>query len=206
MPNISKHLTASLWITLTITLLLATDGYSNSLETVKFSDLPLELAIIKTIGTGENEIAYFADPNCKYCKILEEDTLPSLKNVKIHLFIYPILGSSSEKLANAIWCSDNPLKAWNEYLSKRKPPKVRSNCNSSVAQITEFGKKHGIYGTPTIMLKTGKNFIGNISLSQLEAELYIKSAAVADTDYEEEKTGFLYDHPGFCGGNNMIND
>ena len=194
--------TILMWITLGSMLLLTNQTFGNSLENIKFKDLPLELAITKVIGNGQTEIAYFADPNCKYCKILEEETLPLLKNVKIHMFIYPILGKNSEELADAIWCSDNRLAAWSDYSSRNQLLQNKEECESSVGKITEFGKKHGIHGTPTIFLDNGRHLVGTVSLAQLEEELYLEAPNEGDS---EEKTGFLYEHPGFCGGNNMIN-
>ncbi len=44
----------------------------NKLSAIKFSDLPLELAVKQVRGDGKRVFATFEDPNCGYCKKLAE--------------------------------------------------------------------------------------------------------------------------------------
>jgi thiol:disulfide interchange protein DsbC len=45
-----------------------TEERKNKLAQIKFSDLPLDLAIKQVKGTGKRVLATFEDPNCTYCK------------------------------------------------------------------------------------------------------------------------------------------
>ena len=64
------------------------------LTAIKFSDLPLELAVKQVRGDGRRVMASFEDPNCGYCKKLAKD-ITKLDNVTIYTFLYPILSPDS---------------------------------------------------------------------------------------------------------------
>ena len=165
-----------------------------------FRDLPLDLAITWTIGSARSELAYFADPNCRYCKKLENQVL-KLDNVKIHLFIYPILGDESSKAAAQIFCAYDPFNAWHQYQDTRRLPKrLKSSCISPTLKLKKLGENYKVNGTPTIILEDNSMFLGSVKLEDLSSA--IKNA---ERQAREEKTGFLYDMPGYCGGDNMIN-
>ena len=50
-----------------------TEERVNQLSAIKWEELPLQNAIKQVNGTGKRQIAYFADPNCGYCKRFERD-------------------------------------------------------------------------------------------------------------------------------------
>ena len=47
----------------------------DELNKIKFSDLPLNMALKQVKGDGKRVIAVFEDPNCGYCKRLRQTTL-----------------------------------------------------------------------------------------------------------------------------------
>ena len=50
-----------------------TEERMSKLTAIKFSDLPLNLAVKRVKGKGTRKLAYFGDPNCGYCKKFEQD-------------------------------------------------------------------------------------------------------------------------------------
>ena len=167
-----------------------------------FRDLPLDLAITWKIGSAKSELAYFADPNCRYCKKLENQVLKKLNNVKIHLFIYPILGDESSRAAAEIFCAEDPFYAWQQYQHTRRLPKrLKSSCISPTLKLKKLGENYKVNGTPTIILEDNSIFVGSVKFEDLSSA--IKTAERQASG--KKKTGFLYDMPGYCGGDNMIN-
>jgi thiol:disulfide interchange protein DsbC len=67
-----------------------------------------------------------------------------------------------------IWCAKDPAKAWQDHMTRDTAPTVAS-CDSSVLmRNVEFGRKHKISGTPTLLAQDGKRVPGAIPLAQIE--------------------------------------
>jgi thiol:disulfide interchange protein DsbC len=114
--------------------------------------LPLELAVKKVKGNGSRKMAYFTDPNCGYCKKLEQE-LKSVDNVTLYLFLYPIFEGSAEKV-QGIWCSADKAKAWDDLMLNGIQP-ADGKCNSPSGQILALGKQLKINGTPALIFANG---------------------------------------------------
>ena len=135
------------------------------------ADFPLELAFTKVHGDGSRKMAYFADPNCGYCKRFEKNTLPKLKNVTIYIFPYPIISDQSVPLTHAIWCSGDREKAWDNYVLKGKAPMQSTDCSHPIDNILAFGKRMRIRGTPTLFFSDGSRVPGMMGIDDLEKKL-----------------------------------
>lgn len=143
----------------------------NKLSAIKFSDLPLELAIKQVRGDGKRVLATFEDPNCGYCKRLAKD-IQKLDNVTVYTFLYPILSEDSLKKSRQIWCSADRAKAWNDWIIDGKTPGGRDNCDTSaITRNLEFGRRLNITGTPTIVFADGERVPGAVPLNVLEQKL-----------------------------------
>src|SRR2546421_6496600 len=81
-----------------------TEERQRKLLAVAFDHLPLKDAFTIVRGNGKRKVAIFEDPNCGYCKRLEQD-LQKVDNVTVYLFLYPILGDDSVVKARNLWCS-----------------------------------------------------------------------------------------------------
>ncbi len=148
-----------------------TEERMNKLTAIDFKDLPLKDAIVIKRGTGARKIAIFEDPNCGYCKRFEAD-MQKVNHATIYLFLYPILGADSVEKTKAIWCSADKGKAWLDYMLNEVPLRGTNKCNTdAITRNVEFGKKHRITGTPTILLADGTRIPGAISSAQLEKML-----------------------------------
>ncbi len=141
------------------------------LSAIRFSELPLALAVKQVRGDGKRVFATFEDPNCGYCKRLARD-LSKLDNVTIYTFLYPILSPDSLEKSNQIWCAPDRAKAWNEWMVEGKAPGGRSDCDTTaVKKSVETGRKLAINGTPTIFFADGERVPGAISLAKIEEKL-----------------------------------
>ena len=133
-----------------------------------FDQLPFDLAIKKVKGDGSRKVAVFSDPDCPFCVKLEKD-LVKITDVTIYIFLFPIesLHPKAPEMARAIWCSADRVKAWDEYMLKRTPPKS-AKCDNPVDKIVAYGQSKNINGTPTIFFSDGKRVPGAIPAERFE--------------------------------------
>jgi thiol:disulfide interchange protein DsbC len=139
----------------------------DKLSQVKFSELPLELAIKQVKGNGKRQIATFEDPNCTYCKKLAKE-LQGVTDVTIYTFMMPILSQDSTDKSKAIWCAPDRAKAWNDYMINGKAPAAASCDTSGVDKAAELGRRLNIRGTPAIVLADGTRIPGFMPAQRLE--------------------------------------
>src|SRR4029453_6042132 len=85
---------------------------------IKWSDLPLARAIKWTKGDGSRQVAVFSDPNCGYCKRIEQ-TFQQMDNITVYPFLYPVLSPDSEAKAKQVWCASDRTKAWRDWMLKQ---------------------------------------------------------------------------------------
>ena len=134
-----------------------------------FEQLPFEMAFKKVKGNGSRKIAVFSDPDCPFCKRLEQ-SFTKLDNVTIYIFLYPLkqLHPKAPEVARAIWCSPDRVKAWDDYMLKGVAPKAAGTCDNPVDKVVDFGQSKQISGTPTIFFADGKRVPGAIPVDQIE--------------------------------------
>ncbi|AWL04817.1 DsbC family protein [Massilia oculi] len=144
----------------------------DDINKIKFSDLPLEMALKQVKGNGKRVIAVFEDPNCGYCKRLRQTTLNEIDNVTIYTFMYNILSQDSFTKSKNIWCAPNRNKAWDDWMINGKvPPAAPAACESPNDKVLALGQKLRITGTPAIFFSDGTRIPGAIDLKSLEAKL-----------------------------------
>ena len=139
-----------------------------AINKVKFSDLPLDLAIKTVKGNGKRFIAVFEDPNCGYCKRFQK-TLQEVDNVTVYTFQYNILAQDSIEKSRNIWCAANPSKAWSDWMMNGKEASAApASCNAPHEQVLALGQKMKVTGTPTIIFADGSRIPGAIDAKALE--------------------------------------
>ncbi len=129
-----------------------TEARSRQLFAIDFDQLPLDLALKKVKGNGKRKLAYFTDPNCGYCKKLEHE-LQSVSDVTLYLFLYPMFDGSAEKV-QAVWCSKDRAKAWDDLMLKGVQP-AAGKCDVPSAQVRQLGAKLKVNGTPALIFANG---------------------------------------------------
>jgi thiol:disulfide interchange protein DsbC len=140
----------------------------DAISAVKFSDLPLELAMKTVKGDGSRKIALFEDPNCVYCKKFQQ-TLKSIDNVTIYTFLYNILSPDSIVRSKNVWCAPNPSQAWHDWMVDGKAtPDAPAGCVAPHEKVLALGQKLKVTGTPTIFFADGTRIPGAIDARGLE--------------------------------------
>lgn len=150
-----------------------TQARLDEINRIRFTDLPLDLAVKSVKGTGKRVIAVFEDPNCGYCKRFRK-TLADTKDVTVYTFLYPILSDDSRTKVKNVMCSSDKAKAWDDWMVNGKTPVAAPescNPNASVDKVVELGKKLKVTGTPTIFFTDGSRIPGAIDAKALESRL-----------------------------------
>lgn len=137
---------------------------------IKWSELPLGLALKTTKGNGERQIAIFEDPNCGYCKRFRQTTLKQLDNVTVYTFMYNILSQDSFVKSTNVWCSVDRNKTWDDWMVHGKTPPPAKPCDTPNEKVVQLGQKLGIEGTPAIFFTDGSRIPGAVDLKTIEAK------------------------------------
>lgn len=146
---------------------------AEELAFVDFSKIPLKQAITKVKGDGSRKLVVFSDPDCPYCKQLEKE-LAFLDNVTIYTMLYPIveLHPDARAKSEAVWCSPDRTKAWdNIMLHGKEPAAAKAKCKTPLDDIQALAKSLNIDGTPGMVFQNGKLVPGTLKTEQIEALL-----------------------------------
>lgn len=139
------------------------------LDRVDLSKLPLDNAIV--YGEGAKTVHVFADPNCGYCKQLEQ-TLSQVQGLRVVLHPTPILGEASVETVQRIWCAPDRVAAWKDWMLKGiQPPAVSGDCQAPLDAFTKLASQHKVAGTPMLVSQDGRKLSGALPLAQLVAWL-----------------------------------
>ena len=146
-----------------------TEERMEKLLAIDFGQLPVKDAFVIVRGNGKRKLAVFEDPNCGYCKRFERD-LQKVDNVTVYMFLYPILGPDSTEKSRAVWCAKDKGKAWLDFMVRNEPlAKADASCDvTALGRNIEFGRKHKITGTPTLVFADGSRVPGAIGTAEIE--------------------------------------
>ncbi len=136
------------------------------LQAIPFEALPLAQSFKVVRGNGKRKLAYFTDPNCPYCKRLEQE-LVNLKDVTLHVFLFPILSEDSVEKSRAVWCSKDRARAWTDLMLKEVSPKAAGKCDAPIEKLVQYGQDKGIKGTPTLIFADGSRVPGMLPAAEL---------------------------------------
>jgi len=127
------------------------------LTSIKFGDLPLKNAIEIKKGTGAYKFAVFTDPDCPYCKKLEQglDKM-AVTDYTAYVFLYPLktLHPDAAAKAESIWCAKDKQETWLNWMVKDTAP-VKNTCANPIESNEKLAEDLGVAGTPTIYLNNG---------------------------------------------------
>lgn len=139
-----------------------------ALGQIDIAQLPLEQAIKHVKGDGSRVLYVFSDPDCPYCKKLEQN-MTSVDNVTLYTFLYPLtnLHPNADVVAEQIWCASNKYEAWEDYMILNEAPDTIVGCDNPIEKNIALGRKLNITGTPTLFLKDGSRVSGVLSTEQI---------------------------------------
>ncbi len=130
-----------------------------------------DLAIKRVRGNGRRILYTFEDPNCGYCKKLQEE-LVKLNNVTLYTFLLPIVSPpDSVEKSKAVWCAKDRGKAWDELMSKGVVPGGSKTCDTPIEKTIQLAQRFNVRGTPAIYLANGQQIGGFLAVDKIEQAL-----------------------------------
>ncbi|MEQ5839898.1 thiol:disulfide interchange protein [Paraburkholderia acidicola] len=148
-----------------------TEARLSETNRINFASLPFANAVKVVKGNGSRQIAVFSDPNCPYCKQLE-NTLKSVDNVTVYTFLYPVLSPDSEVKSKSIWCSTDRAKAWESWMQNRTAPTAAGTCDTAaIDKNLKLGHEMNVTGTPTVFLADGRRLPGAVPADELNKQI-----------------------------------
>ncbi|MCX7189124.1 MAG: DsbC family protein [Methylotenera sp.] len=140
------------------------------LTKIDFNSLPIEQAIKVVKGNGSRKLVVFSDVDCPYCKRLEQNELTNITDVTIYTFLYPIeqLHPDAASKSKLIWCANNRVKAWEDWIFNNQLPKSAGTCEVPLEKIGQLAKKIGVTSTPTLIFSDGKRMLGAQPYKEIE--------------------------------------
>lgn len=140
---------------------------SDQVKRIDFNKLPFQDAIKIVRGDGSRKLAIFSDPDCPYCKQLENNTA-GVTNVTIYLFMFPIdqLHPQAKAKSVAVWCAKDRAKAWEGLVRNNEKP--TGQCDNPIDRNVALAESLGINGTPTLIFSDGALIPGAPSAAKLE--------------------------------------
>lgn len=144
-------------------------GRVDDLNAIDFQTLPFNRAIKTVKGNGSRKLAVFTDPDCPFCQRLEQE-LQSISDVTIYTFLYPLkqIHPQAEAKSRAIWCAEDPVRAWVAWMLEKKDPGCATCENDPVEELQVLGKKLHITGSPALYFANGRRLSGALPAAQLE--------------------------------------
>jgi thiol:disulfide interchange protein DsbC len=142
-----------------------------AINRIDWNILPLDKAIVSGDAEAPLKLAVFTDPDCPYCKKLENE-LKTVQGVKVYTFLYPLtqLHPDARAKADSIWCSKDQHQAMLDVMLEGKVLPA-ATCQTPLDEIAAIGQKLGINGTPTIIAGDGRMVAGGKPASELKAWL-----------------------------------
>jgi thiol:disulfide interchange protein DsbC len=148
------------------------------LTKVNFATLPFDQSIKIVKGNGSRKMAVFSDPDCPYCKRLEQKELVNITDVTIYTFLYPLeqLHPDAGNKSRAIWCAPDRTKAWTDWIMNGKLPEGAANCDTPLDKVADLGRKLGINSTPALIFTSGNRILGAYPAKEIEKALNVPVA------------------------------
>lgn len=136
---------------------------------IDYAKLPLEKAIKEVRGNGQRQIVVFSDPDCPYCKRLEQE-FAQMTDLTIYTFLMPIpsLHPQAKTKSEQIWCQTDRTAAWTVWMRENKAPAKVAACANPVLETMALGETFGFNGTPTLIFPNGITVSGYMQKAKLE--------------------------------------
>ena len=150
------------------------------LTKVDFSTLPLDQAIKVVKGNGNRKLVVFSDPDCPYCKRLEQKELSNITDVTVYTLLYPIdqLHPDATNKSKAIWCAPDRNKAWQDWILNGQLPKELVACDTPIDKIAGLARKLGVTSTPTLIFADGKRMLGAYPAKDIEKAMNVAASNI----------------------------
>jgi len=140
-------------------------------------DLALHVQKAKNVENSKiniQELYLFTDPLCPQCQDFEQ-VLANFPQLDIYVYLLPndAVNRGSTRMASAIWCAQNPEKAYLDFMRKKIIPsgRIRAQCKLPVQAVRDSAQNIGLQGTPAMVFSDGFPYFGKIDEGHLRSFL-----------------------------------
>ncbi len=149
-----------------------TEERLGKLKGIPWEQLPLDQAVKIVKGDGKRRVAIFEDPDCPFCKRVEQE-LVRVENVTMYVLLYPLesIHPGATDKSIRIWCSADRGKAWSDAVLRGVSPSVTTSCKHPIDSLKKFAEARGIFATPTLVFEDGTRVAGAIPAAEIEKRL-----------------------------------
>ncbi len=151
----------------------ATKERTKNLKAAKLRRLDEKSMIIYGDPDAEHTVTIFTDIECGYCRKLHQEMADYLEqDIRIRYLAYPRAGltSSAARIAESVWCSDNPNQAMTTA-KQGGQPEPKTCDDNPIAAHYQLGQQFGISGTPALVFDNGEILPGYVPAKQLKQVL-----------------------------------
>lgn len=102
-----------------------------------------------------------------------EENMDKLNDLEVFVYLAPVLGEDSEKLAAEILSEKDPAAAWTDWVMNENRPKVKATeeAKNIVEDNMELLEKLGIETVPAIYLADGEGPYGFMTAMELISKI-----------------------------------
>ena len=149
-----------------------TEERLGKLKGIPWEQLPLDQAVKIVKGDGKRRVAIFEDPDCPFCKRVEQE-LVRVDNVTMYVLLYPLesIHPGATDKSIRIWCSADRGKAWSDAVLRGVNPSGTTSCKHPIESLKKFAEARGIFATPTLVFEDGTRVAGAIPAAEIEKRL-----------------------------------
>ena len=146
-----------IFLALPFIIFLNKDVYANKLH-IDIKSLPMNLSFERIKGKGSRKIYIFCDVDCPHC-MRAERLFSEIGDIKINTFVFPVVSyhPDAPRKTNAIWCSKDRAKAWQEWFDSKQLPPNPKYCKAPLGKIQKYADKNGIR-LPVIIFEDGTGY------------------------------------------------
>jgi hypothetical protein len=152
-----------------------------------FDSVPLQHAIVRVHGNGQEKIALFIDPTCPYSKRLEQE-VNKLNNVTIYTIMAPVLKANAKRskpLIDHIYCASSNqarARAYDNYMLNGIEPFATAGCPQVAARLLKSidgvrDREGRLYSefTPTVIFANDIAMSGYLPLADIKENMALKT-------------------------------
>lgn len=126
--------------------------------------VPLQHSVVMGSPNAVKKLIVFTDPDCPYCRTLHAELLKLEKiapDIAIHIMLYPLpMHPQAYDKARMLVASKDKQLLNMAFEGKEIPLPTVDEGKTAIEAIQGFAQKHGLTGTPTMVLPDGKLVVG----------------------------------------------
>lgn len=137
--------------------------------------IPAQLSLVMGNPNGSRKLYVFTDPDCPYCRKFHAELVKLeriVPEVAIHIMLFPLpMHAQAFDKSRVLLVNKNRKLLDEAFEGKVLSNPVGDDGKPEIEAIIKFAQKHGISGTPTMVLPDGTTVVGGRDVETLKQML-----------------------------------